>query len=285
MGAWDAWIGRKELRTDIVDTGLATRWLATFDRDAPEDGFVPQGFHWCLCPPDAATARLGPDGHPARDDSPECFLPPALLPRRMWASSKLEFVAPLQLGQVVTRTSEILSITEKSGGSGQLVFVNVAHETASEAGVAVREVQSIVYREALKLDSPLSPPETGTECFNADSWSSHIMRIPSAPLLFRYSALTFNSHRIHYDLPYTQGEERYRGLVVHGPLTATLLLDLARHAYGDNALASFEFRGLSPAIAGEALHLVLRARADGLELAAFAADGRQIMAALAQKKV
>lgn len=284
MGEWDAWIGRKELRTDVVDANAVSRWLATFDRDAPDDGFVPQGYHWCLCPPDAATARLGHDGHPARDDSPESFLPPILLPRRMWASSKLEFLAPLKLGDAVSRSSQILSITEKSGGSGQLVFVDVAHEIESEAGVAVREVQSIVYREALKPDAILSPPETGPESFDADGWSSHNMRTPSAPLLFRYSALTFNSHRIHYDVPYAQGEERYRGLVVHGPLTATLLLDLARREFGDNALASFEFRGLSPAICGEALHLVMRAHANGLELASFAGDGRQIMAALAQKK-
>jgi len=284
MSAWDAWIGREEVRTDRIDHGLVTRWLATFDRDAPNDTEVPQGLHWCLCVPDAATAQLGLDGHPARDDSPNSFLPPVPLPRRMWASSKVDFFAPLKLGEAVTRTSRIQSITEKSGGSGELVFVDVAHETFGEARLAVREVQSIVYREAAAPDAALSPPENGVGSFDAEGWSKHRMLAPTEPLLFRFSALTFNSHRIHFDLPYTQGEERYRGLVVHGPLTATLLLDLARREFGDNALAHFSFRGLSPAICGEALHLVMRTSGHEIEMAAFAADGRQVTAATAQRK-
>ena len=285
MSAWDAWVGREEVRTDRIDDGLASRWLATLDRGASGDGTVPQGLHWCLCVPDAPTARLGPDGHPARHDSPDSFLPPVPLPRRMWASSKVEFFAPLILGEAVSRTSRIISITEKSGGSGQLVFVDVAHETFGEAGLAVREVQSIVYRDAAASDAPLSPPVVSDETFDASGWGSHRMLFPSAPLLFRFSALTFNSHRIHYDLPYAQDAERYRGLVVHGPLTATLLLDLARRELGDNALANFAFRGLSPAICGEVLHLVMRAQTDTIELGAFAADGRHVMAASAIKKV
>ncbi|MEY3833039.1 MAG: hypothetical protein RLZZ130_517, partial [Pseudomonadota bacterium] len=156
MGVWDAWIGREEVRTDRVDAGLVSRWLATFDRDAPSDGNVPQGLHWCLCLPDAPTAKLSPDGHPLRDDGVQSFLPPVPLPRRMWASSKVEFLKPLQIGAVVTRTSRISSISEKFGNSGQLVFVDVAHETSTENGLAVREVQSIVYREAVGLETPLS---------------------------------------------------------------------------------------------------------------------------------
>ncbi len=284
MGVWDAWIGREEVRTDRIDSGLAARWLATLDRDAPSNGNVPQGLHWCLCVPDAATAQLGPDGHPTRDDGPESFLPPVPLPRRMWASSKVDFFAPLQMGEAVTRTSRVQSITEKSGGSGQLVFVDVAHETFGEPGIAVREVQSIVYREAAAPDAAFSPPVNAMGSFDAEGWSKHRMLVPTEPLLFRFSALTFNSHRIHYDLPYTQVEERYRGLVVHGPLTATLLLDLARREFGDNALAHFSFRGLSPAICGEALHLVMRESGDEIEMAAFAADGRQVTAATAQRK-
>ena len=285
MSAWDAWIGREEVRTDRIDVGLASRWLATLDRGASGDGTVPQGLHWCLCVPDAPTARLGPDGHPARHDSPDSFLPPVPLPRRMWASSKVEFFAPLILGEAVSRTSRIISITEKSGGSGQLVFVDVAHETFGESGLSVSEVQSIVYRDAAASDAPLSPPVVSDETFDASGWGSHRMLFPSAPLLFRFSALTFNSHRIHYDLPYAQDAERYRGLVVHGPLTATLLLDLARRELGDNALANFAFRGLSPAICGEVLHLVMRALDDTIELGAFAADGRHVMLASAIKKV
>jgi 3-methylfumaryl-CoA hydratase len=282
MGAWDAWIGRDEVRTDRVDAGLVSRWLATLDRDAPSDGNVPQGLHWCLCLPDAATAKLGPDGHPLRDDGEGSFLPPIALPRRMWASSKVEFFAPLRVGDAVTRNSRVQTITEKSGGSGQLVFVDVAHETFGESGLSVREVQSIVYREVAGPDAALSPPKAEQGHVDLDGWSSHRMLTPSEPLLFRYSALTFNSHRIHYDLPYARDEERYRGLVVHGPLTASLLLDLARRALGDNALASFAFRGLSPAICGEALHLVMRGSGNEIELAAFAGEGRQIMAASAQ---
>lgn len=285
MGLWDDWIGREEIRTDMVDAGLVSRWLATFDRDVPSDGNVPQGLHWSLCLPDAATAKLGPDGHPLRDDRAESFLPPMPLPRRMWASSKTGFLKPLHVGEVVTRTSRILSITEKSGNSGPLAFVDVAHETAGENGLAIREVQSIVYREAVGTEAPLSPPPAGATCFDANGWQSQRVVAPSEPMLFRYSALTFNSHRIHYDLPYAHDEERYRGLVVHGPLTASLLLDLARRELGDNALASFAFRGLSPAICGEALHLVMRGSGNEIELAAFADDGRQIMAASAQGRI
>ena len=284
MSIWDAWIGREELRTDRIDNGLAARWLATFDRDAPTDGNVPQGLHWCLCVPDAATAQLGPDGHPVRDDSLASFLPPIALPRRMWASSKVDFFAPLHMGEAVTRTSRVLSITEKSGGSGQLVFVDVAHETFGEAGIAVHEVQSIVYREAAALGADLSPPKSALGAIDLEGWSSHRMLTPSEAMLFRFSALTFNSHRIHYDLPYAQDEERYRGLVVHGPLTATLLLDLARRELGDNALAHFSYRGLSPAICGEALHIVMRGSGNEIEMAAFAGDGRQVTAATAQRK-
>lgn len=285
MAAWDAWVGREEHRLDRIDIGASTRWLALLDREAPSDGFVAQGLHWCLCLPDAPTSKLGPDGHPLRDESPDSFLPPVPLPRRMWASSKVEFLAPLKAGEAVSRTSHIVSVAQKSGGSGALVFVDVAHETAGEAGVAVREVQSIVYREAADIDAPLAPPVPQDSCFDPTGWDAHRMLTPSEPLLFRYSALTFNSHRIHYDLPYAKGEERYRGLVVHGPLTATLLLDLARRELGDNALSRFEFRGLSPAICGEALHLVMRGQDENIELGAFSADGRAIMSAIATARV
>jgi 3-methylfumaryl-CoA hydratase len=281
MGAWDAWIGRQEQRSDRVDEGLFARWLATLDRTAPGDGSVPQGLHWCLCTPDAPTDRLGRDGHPRRDDSPASFLPPVPLPRRMWASSKVEFLAPLHPGEAVGRTSRVLSVTEKAGGSGQLVFVEVEHETHGADGLAVREVQSLVYRAPAEPGTPPAPPPLGEGRFDPSAWTAHRALVPSEALLFRYSALTFNSHRIHYDAPYAVGEENYRGLVVHGPLTATLLLDLAQRELGDNALKSFAFRGLSPAIAGEELHLVMRPAETGWELGAFAADGRQVSSASA----
>ena len=284
MSAWAAWIDREEHRQDRIDPAAFTRWLATLDREAPADGMVPQAYHWCLCLPDAPTGRLGTDGHPLRDEGPDSFLPPVPLHRRMWASSKVEFLAPLPVGAKVTRTSRILSVTEKYGGSGQLVFVDVAHETAGDAGLAVREVQSIVYRDAAPGDAPLAPPPAGDGLFDAKDWDAHRTLQPTEPLLFRYSALTFNSHRIHYDLPYARDVERYRGLVVHGPLTATLLLDLARRELGDNVLASFSFRGVSPAICGEALHLVMRGGGNDIELSAFASDGRHVMAGKASRK-
>lgn len=281
MSDWNAWIGREEVREDRADPGLVTRWLATLDRVAPADGSVPQAFHWCLCLPDAATAALGPDGHPHRDDSPASFLPPVPLPRRMWASSKVEFLAPLRAGEAVRRVSRVASVAEKSGGSGKLVFVDVAHETHGAGGLAVREVQSIVYREPAPAGAPAVPPPPGEGHFDAAAWDAHRMVTPAEPLLFRFSALTFNSHRIHYDMPYATGEEGYRGLVVHGPLTATLLLDLAQRRFGDNAIRTFAFRGLSPAIGGEDLHLVLRGAGEAIELGAFASDGRQVMSATA----
>ena len=281
MSEWDSWIGREERRADRVDPGHAARWLATLDRAAAADGEVPQGFHFCLCLPDAPTARLGGDGHPQRDDSPDSFLPPVPLPRRMWASSKIEFAAPLRIGDAVERRSRVLSVTAKQGGSGSLVFVEVEHETSGERGVAVREVQSLVYREPAPAGSPPAPPAPGDGTFDPAGWDAHRALVPTEPLLFRYSALTFNSHRIHYDLPYAMGEEGYRGLIVHGPLTATLLLDLARQELGDNALKSFAFRGLTPGVCGEELHLVMRGTGEAIELGAFASDGRHVMSATA----
>jgi 3-methylfumaryl-CoA hydratase len=282
MGEWDAWIGREERRSDRIDAGLFARWCATLDRDSPQGGAVPQGLHWCLSTPDAATAKLGPDGHPMRDEGPASFLPPLPdLPRRMWASSKVEFHAVLRVGEAVERVSRVLSVTEKSGGSGRLVFVEVQHETSGANGLAVREVQSLVYREAAAPGSPPAPPPLGEGTFDPAEWTAHRAVSPSEALLFRYSALTFNSHRIHYDLPYAVDQENYRGLVVHGPLTATLLLDLAQRELGDNSLKSFAFRGISPAICGEMLHLVLRSKDAAIELGAFSDDGRQVMSASA----
>ena len=277
MTAWDSWIGREETREDRVDPGAAARWLATLDRAPAESGAVPQGYHWCLCTPDAVTAALGPDGHPRREDSAASFLPPLPQPRRMWASSTVEFIAPLRVGEAVARTSRVQSIAKKSGGSGTLVFVDVAHETFSDGALAVREIQTLVYRDAPPPGTAPVPPAPGETRFDPSAWDTAREVLPAEPLLFRYSALTFNSHRIHYDAPYARKEEGYRGLVVHGPLTATLLLDLARRQLGDNALKTFAFRGLSPAICGEALHLAMRRAGAGWELCAFASDGRAVM--------
>lgn len=279
--SYDAWIGREIRAKDRLDEGLAARWLATFDLPRPHPAIMPQGVHFALCTPDAPTAALGEDGHPARDDSPDSFLPPFPLPRRMWASSKIAFHAPVPIGAVIERVSRIASVSEKAGGSGRLAFVDVEHITRANGTIAVIETQTLVYREAAAPDAPLSPPPPGEGRFDPAGWDAHRSLTPDARLLFRFSALTFNTHRIHYDAPYAQGVERYRGLVVHGPLTASLLLQLAAQELGANRLRSFSFRGLSPAIADEPLHLVMRPSEAGYELAAFADDGRQVTQASA----
>lgn len=282
MSEWDAWVGRSEEHRDRIDEGMVRRWLATLDRAAPADGAVPQALHWCLCLPDAPSAALGPDGHPRRDPGSDGFLPPIPdLPRRMWASSAIEFLAPLRPGDAVTRRSRVASVKEKAGGSGRLAFVEVEHETSGPTGVAVRETQSVVYREPAAAGTPPAPPPLGDTVFDPVPWDAHRVVNPSPAFLFRYSALTFNSHRIHYDWPYATGEEGYRGLVVHGPLTATLLLDLAQRHFGDNAVRRFAFRGMSPAVGGEDLHLVLRGSGDAVEIGAFASDDRQVMSGTA----
>lgn len=276
-----AWIGRETRATDRLDEGLAHRWLASFDLARPHPPIMPQGIHFALCTPDAPTDKLGEDGHPARDDSEDSFLPPFPMPRRMWASSKIAFNAPIPLGAVIERISTVAAITEKEVGSGPLAFVDVVHHTRANGTLSVIETQTLVYREAAAADAPLSPPPLGDTRFDPAGWDTHRAHVPDARLLFRYSALTFNTHRIHYDALYAQDVERYRGLVVHGPLTASLLLQLAAAELGENRLRAFAFRGLSPAIAGEPLHLVMRKSEDGYDLAAFADDGRQITAAQA----
>ncbi|MGY8972178.1 MAG: FAS1-like dehydratase domain-containing protein [Sphingomonadales bacterium] len=281
MADWADWIGREQRAADRLDPALAARWYATFDHGAPASAAMPQGIHFCLCTPEAPTARLGPDGHPLREDDPASFLPPIPLPRRMWASSAIQFHTPIAIGATVERVSRVVSITPKSGSRGDMVFVEIDHETSADGIAAVTERQTAVYLEALTGDAPLSPPEPTPAVFDRQGWDAHRELVPDERLLFRYSALTFNTHRIHYDAPYTREVERYRGLVVHGPLTASLLLQLAGAHFGENRLAHFAFRGVSPAIAGEPLHLVLRGDGEEIELGAFAGDGRQVTKATA----
>ncbi len=273
------WIGREERQTDRMGVPLAHRWLATLNLTPRGDGPMPQGIHWCLCVPETPTARLGPDGHPAPDGSPGSFLRPVAAPRRMWAGSSLTFHNPIQIGARIERVSRIEAIEEKQGGSGKLTFVTLAHETRSDNAPAVSEKQTLVYRDAPPPGTPPAPPPLGETRFDESGWDAVERIVPTLPLLFRYSALTFNTHRIHYDADYVREVENYRGPVVHGPLTATLLLRLATRACGENRLARFAFRGLSPAIADEELVLALKGPRDALELGAFAADGRQVMKA------
>lgn len=265
------WTGRKETKTDE-----ATRWpvealAATLDVDnpAPRTGdALPPGWHWLYFLEAKRASELGPDGHPRRGG----FLPPVSLPRRMWAGGRLAFHAPLRVGDALQRDSEIVSVAGKSGKSGPLVFVTVRHTVTAAGRLAVVEEHDIVYRDAAK---PGDPPPQARAAPAAAAWRREVA--PDPVLLFRFSALTFNSHRIHYDLPYAREAERYRGLVVHGPLLASLLLQLA------GPVRSFAFRAVSPAIAGEPLHLAAREEGDGLILGAFTGDGRPVVEAEAAR--
>lgn len=280
MSEWDAWIGNEERRDERVCADRALRWLAALERGPLDTLDMPQGFHWCLVTPDCDPNLLGPDGHPDRAHR-RSFLPPIPQPRRMWTASTISFHRPIRVGEIVERVSRIEAIRDKVGSTGPMVFVDVAHETRCGGALAVHEVQTLVFRNSPPADAPASPPPLGEAVFDPAGWDRHRAMAPDEVLLFRYSAMTFNSHRIHYDHPYATAVEGYRGLVVHGPLTATLLLDLARREGRDNALRTFTFRGVSPAICGEMLHLVLRSKGAAFELGAFAADGREVMRATA----
>tara|TARA_R110001599_G_scaffold164233_1_gene353607 strand:+ start:52 stop:879 length:828 start_codon:yes stop_codon:yes gene_type:complete len=273
MSDWVDWIGKSETRHDVITPGLLHRFCATINRPVTED--IPQGLHWCLCLPDAPTAELGVDGHPAKGG----FLPPIPLPRRMWASSSVSFDYPLQLGDQISRDSTIASIEEKSGKSGELVFVAIDHETCVGDRVAIRERQNIVYREPAKTAAPADLASNETPDLESWDWQQKI--IPSEPLLFRYSALTFNSHRIHYDRPYAMQEEGYPGLVVQGPLMATLLLNLAAKQLGANRLTNFSFRGQAPAFANTAIYLVGKQEGENITFAVIGNDGKESMSAQA----
>lgn len=269
MSDWADWIGKSETRSDVITPGLVARFCATLDRPVTDE--IPPGLHWCLCLPDAPTAELDDDGHPARGG----FLPPIPLPRRMWASSSVSFEQPLRMGDEVSRVSTIASIEEKSGKSGDLVFVAIDHETRAGERIAVRERQNIVYREPASGPAP----SAGGRPADPGEWDWRKTILPSEPLLFRYSALTFNSHRIHYDRPYAVEEEGYAGLVVQGPLMATLLLNLAASELGANRLSRFAFRGQSPAIVNQPIHLVGRQQGENISLAVLGDDSREIMTA------
>lgn len=273
MSSWDAWIGRTQEQSDVLTPGLLQRFRATIDSDMTGD-IAPQGIHWCLCLPDAATADLGEDGHPKRGS----FMPPIPLPRRMWAASDVTFHAPLRSGVEIVRRSTVVEISEKQGSTGPLAFVTIEHETRADGELAVSERQSVVYREAA---TAVAPTAHSDEVADLSNWPIHRHIIPSEPLLFRYSALTFNSHRIHYDQPYAAEIEGYRGLVVHGPLIATLLLDLAARELGANTLKRFSMRAQTPAVADEPLHLVGKAKDDIVSLMALGSNGQTIISAQA----
>ena len=238
--ALTAWVGRRQSLEDRIAAGPVERLAATLDRDdpAPLPGDpLPPAWHWLYFLPSSPQSTLGHDGHDARGG----FLPPTELPRRMWAGGRFAFKQPLRIGEAARRDSEIASVTPKQGRHGPLVFVTVRHTVSGENGPAIEEEHDIVYRDAPKPDAPTPAP---IEATREAVWRRAVD--PDPVLLFRFSALTFNAHRIHYDRPYVTGEEGYPGLLVHGPLLAILLLDLLRREAPDRALASFDYRAMAP---------------------------------------
>lgn len=282
MADWNDWIGRSQSTQDQLTPAKLAQFLATIDSDDSGD-IAPQAIHWCLCLPDTATADLGPDGHPRRDNDPASFLPPIAQPRRMWAASDISFLTPIMVGAAIKRCSMIAAIKQKQGATGSLVFVEITHDTHADGTLAVQERQTIVYRDAPVAARPAPITAVPTAAPDLSGWDWHRTITPNEATLFRYSALTFNSHRIHYDAPYAREVEGYRGLVVHGPLTATLLLDLAARELGSNRLGQFAMRAESPAFVSDALHLLGKIDGDRITLAARGADGRTIVAASATR--
>lgn len=277
-GAFDAWIGREERVEDELAPAAAMSAAAMLDRDAhtyASGAALPPLWHWFYFLPRAPQGALASDGHPERGG----FLPPVPLPRRMFAGARLTFHRPLRLGLPATRVGSIRSVSEKSGKSGALAFVTVAYRFEQEGGLCIEEEQDIVYREP---GAPtMAPRSVELPALAPAAWSRSL--VPDTRLLFRFSALTFNAHRIHYDRPYATNEEGYPGLVVHGPLIAVLLADLvARH--DARAIAAFGFKGLAPLFDIGAVRLEGLPTADTVALAARGTDGVQTMSAEARLK-
>ncbi|HRO82214.1 MAG TPA: MaoC family dehydratase N-terminal domain-containing protein [Alicycliphilus denitrificans] len=238
------WQGRTETLGDSIAAVPVQALSATLDRDdpAPAAGTpLPPLWHWMYFLPHARASEIGPDGHPKRGG----FLPPVPLPRRMWAGGRLawEPANPLCVGQQVQRRSTIRSVKHKAGRTGELLFVLVEHQYHNERGLALTEEHDIVYRSAARPSDPAPPPQT-PPLAGQQAWSRTIAA--DDVLLFRYSALTFNGHRIHYDRKYVTEVEGYPGLIVHGPLIATLLLDLLRREMPGAQVAAFDFRAVRP---------------------------------------
>ena len=239
FGGLQQWVGKTESKSDTVTAWPVAALAATLDRTdpAPQPGDeLPPGWHWLYFLEAKPASELGPDGHPKRGG----FLPPVPLPRRMWAGGRIEFMRPLRIGEAIRRDSAIISVETKHGRSGSLVFVTVRHTISANGAMAVREEHDIVYRDAAKAGAPT--PQGKPAPANA-AWRRGLEGDPV--MLFRYSALTFNGHRIHYDLDYVKNEEHYPGLIVHGPLQTTLLLDLCRR-HSTRPVKKLDYRALHP---------------------------------------
>jgi 3-methylfumaryl-CoA hydratase len=234
---------------------------ATLDRTVPL--VVPPLWHWLYFLPMAAASAIGPDGHPERGG----FLPPVALPRRMWAGGRLIFHSPLHAGKPATKTSTIESVEDKTGRTGRLVFVTVSHKITSGSETCIEEEHDIVYRAP---PTPGASDKAGALAPAGEVWQRSFRADPV--LLFRYSALTFNGHRIHYDHPYVTEVEGYPGLIVHGPLIATLLADLITRNAPDAVLKEFSFRALRPLFANNEFTLCGTPSEDGKSVALWAKD-------------
>jgi len=275
LSNFDDWVGRSQTVTDTLDCVRSnTLSLAIGGEGALRPGDpLPLLHHWLYFWDVRPPAGLGPDGHPATGG----FLPSAALPRRMWAGGRLTFHKPLVLGASVTKTSTILSIHEKTGRTGRLVFVTVHHELDAGDGCAISEEQDLVYREPATESMPMparapAPKADWLECTD-----------PDPVLLFRYSALTMNSHRIHYDRPYAVHKEAYPGLVVHGPLQATLLIALAERNL-DTPIVGFNFRGQQPAFGGLPLYVCGGPNDGGAELWTEQGSGKNMIATVSTEQ-
>jgi 3-methylfumaryl-CoA hydratase len=260
---FSAWVGRRQTVTDTISP-VQVRQMAALLNDAARLGepcaeALPAGWHWLYFNPLEVQARLGDDGHPARGD----FLPPVDLPRRMWAGSRLQWSRAFVVGSLVTKTSEILKVTHKAGRSGEMVFVTVAHDYADGHGPLLREEHDIVYRGWPSTEEKAALAALGTRARGGDHAFERTSENPTAVnadsvTLFRYSAASFNGHRIHYDVDYCRDVEGYPGLVVHGPLIATLLLGhIQSKVASASFIRAFEFRAVRPTfdLAGFHLHV------------------------------
>ncbi|MFP6559040.1 MaoC family dehydratase N-terminal domain-containing protein [Paraburkholderia sp. B3] len=261
-GTIQDWLGRTETVEERVAPFPAAAFAAMLDRPAPQ-AVLPPLWHWFHFLQAAPRSQQGPDGHPRRGG----FLPPVPLPRRMWAGGRLRFLAPVKIGERAVRESTIAAIEDKTGRSGRLVFVTVQHCISMAGELCIEEEQDIVYREAPAPGAPAPKPIPAPD---GEHWRRTIETDPV--LLFRYSALTFNGHRIHYDQPYATREEGYPGLVVHGPLIATLLLDLAVTELGGAVPAHFSFRAVRPTFVGQAFSVCGRRDEDGRTVELWAKD-------------
>jgi 3-methylfumaryl-CoA hydratase len=262
------WAGKTETLSDDITAAPVRGLSATLDRDdpAPVTGTaLPPLWHWLYFLPQHRQSEIGADGHARRGG----FLPPVPLPRRMWAGGRLQWLEanPLVVGDAARRISRIESVTHKAGRTGDLLFVLVKHDVHNANGLALTEEHDIVYRAAAQPDDPAAPPVASEK--GAD-WQREIT--PDDVLLFRYSALTFNGHRIHYDRKYVTEVEGYPGLIVHGPLIATLLVDLVRRQAPGAFIKSFNFRAVRPTFDLHPFRLNGQPSADGKTVRLWAED-------------